>query len=108
MFSRVKYAKNYQNGFEIPSNIHTLIPNSNLQCIYDIFMFVVQVDNCFTKIIFSRRFLHSNAITKIEKEAFDGLDLNQLWVNWRIKLFPWELKLGMWYINKLIYFIVFF
>ena len=78
MFSRVKYAKNYQNGFEIPSNIHTLIPNSNLQCIYDIFMFVVRVDNCFTKIIFSRRFLHSNAITKIEKEAFDGLDLNQL------------------------------
>ena len=78
LFSRVKYAKNYQNGFDFPSNIHTLIPNSNLQYIYDIFMFVAQVDNCFNQKNFSRRFLHSNAITNIEKETFDRLNLSQL------------------------------
>ena len=40
---------------------------------------------------FFRRLLHSNAIKTIESKAFDGLALEQLWVNWRIDWFPLKL-----------------
>ena len=100
--SRVKYAKDYRNGLKILSN-HSLIPNSYLQLHMHLCL-LCKLRICFTETNFSRRFLHSNAITNIEKRTFDRLALKQLWVNWRIQGFPLNLKLGMWYIDKLNFF----
>ena len=47
-----------------------------------------------TETFFFRRLLHSNAIKTIESKAFDGLVLEQLWVNWRIDWFPLKLWRG--------------
>ena len=61
-----------QNGIKILSHNHTLIPNSNLQCIYDIFIFVAQVENCFTEINFPAGFFTVMQLHTLKRRLLTG------------------------------------
>ena len=64
-------SKRHKNSITFFYN-HTLIPNSNLQCIYDIFIFVAQVENCFTEINFPAGFFTVMQLHTLKRRLLTG------------------------------------